>query len=283
MKIALLLLSLLLSLEAKILVHGHRGARAARPENSIAAFEYAIAQGADFLELDLAVTKDNVLVVSHDPQLNPAICMAPAGLPLVIRESTLAQIKQWDCGSKRNPEFPQQQTIPGTRIPTFDEVLALAPKGNFGFNVETKSSASKPQLTPPPAEFARMVLDAVQKHKLESRVIIQSFDWRTLTELRKLSPTLHLSALHPTGMAEAVVKLDYVQAAKDLGIDMVSPHYRLTTKARVDEAHAAGMKVVPWTANDVKIWDQLIADGVDAIITDDPAALIAHLKAKGLR
>ena len=278
MKFAFLLSFVSILMQAKILVHGHRGARAIFPENSLPAFEYAIAQGVDAIELDLAVTKDGILVVSHDPEMNPKICTGPLNSPHVIREMTLAQLRLWDCGSIRNAEFPKQKPLPGTRVPTFDEVLALAAKGNFDFNVETKSFPDKPQLTPPPTEFVKLVLAAVRKHKLERRLILQSFDWRTLIEMHKLAPAIRLSALYPTSMTESALKVDYVEAAKAAGAQIVSPHFRLVTKARVDQAHVAGLQVVPWTANDPKIWDALIAAGVDAIITDDPAALIAYLR-----
>src|SRR5258705_1556459 len=108
-----------------IQVHGHRGARAMRPENTLPAFEYAIGAGVDALELDLAVTKDDHLVVSHDPVINAEICSGP-GQPRPIRTLTLAELRHWDCGGKRNPAYPKQTPVPGTRIPTLDEVLALA-------------------------------------------------------------------------------------------------------------------------------------------------------------
>src|SRR5687767_3710442 len=116
----------------RVLVHGHRGARAVLPENTIPAFEFAIAAGADVLELDLAVTKDNVLVASHDPTINETICQGgKPGAP--IRQLTLAELRAYDCGARKNPEFPKQKLVPGTRIPTLDEVLALAKRGTFDF------------------------------------------------------------------------------------------------------------------------------------------------------
>src|SRR5262249_50555275 len=108
--------------DAKILVHGHRGARALRPENTIPAFEYAIAAGADVLDMDVAVTRDNVLVISHDPHINPEICAGPKP-GIAIHELTLAQLREYDCGALKNPHFPRQEPVPGTRIPTLDEVL----------------------------------------------------------------------------------------------------------------------------------------------------------------
>ena len=260
-----------------IQVHGHRGARARMPENTIPAFEYAIEVGVDVLELDLAVTKDNVLVVSHDPELHAPVCRGPVERA-VIRELTLAQVKEWDCGAVQNPGFREQKAIPGTRIPTFDEVLALAPKGKFEFNVETKIFLSQPKYTPPPAEFARLLVDAIKRHKLEKRVMIQSFDFRTLVEARKIAPEIRLSALYEQGPK------DFVTLSKEAAnAEIVSPQFRLVTTEKVIAAHAKGLQVVPWTANNVADWDKLIRAGVDAIISDDPAALIAHLKSQGLR
>src|SRR5260370_30487543 len=100
-----------------IQVHGHRGARAMRPENTLPAFEYAIAQGVDALELDMAVTRDNVIVVSHDPVLELPVCTGPGG-KAVIHELTLAQVREWDCGAKQDSPFPKQQAGPGRRITT---------------------------------------------------------------------------------------------------------------------------------------------------------------------
>src|SRR3984885_761445 len=104
----------------RILVHGHRGARALRPENTLPAFEYAIAAGVDVLELDMAVTKDNILVVSHDPYLEPPVCGGPQSKAM-IHALTLAQVREWDCGKVQNPLFPKQTPVPGTRMPTLEE------------------------------------------------------------------------------------------------------------------------------------------------------------------
>lgn len=254
-----------------------------RPENTLPAFEYALAQGVDALEMDLAVTKDNVLVVSHDPRMNPKICTGPEGSPLVIREMTLAQLKQWDCGGKQNPDFAKQQSVAGTHVPTFEEVLKLAAGKKVDLNVETKIFLARPELTPPPEEFARMVIETVRKHHMEDRLILQSFDWRTLESAKRIAPKVRLSALYSSTLTDGTVRKDYLGDAKQAGYGIVSPHFRLVTKADVERAHQMGLTVVPWTANDAAIWDKLIDAGVDAIISDDPAALIAYLKQKGLR
>lgn len=254
----------------KIVVHGHRGARAVLPENTIPAFEHAIQAGADVLELDLGVTKDNVLVVSHDPTINPTICTgAPPKTP--IRQLTLEQLKTIDCGSLKNPLYAKQKPVPGAKIPTLDEVLALARRGKFEFNIETKIFAKYPELTPSPEEFAKLLHDAIRKHGLEKRVIVQSFDFRTLHAMKKLDAAIRLSALY-----EGTPK-SFVEIAREAGAGIVSPQYRLVTKEQVEQAHKAGLQVVAWTANTPEDWKRLVECGVDAIISDDPAELIAFL------
>jgi glycerophosphoryl diester phosphodiesterase len=259
----------------RILVHGHRGARARRPENTLPAFRYAIEQGVDVLELDVAVTKDGVPVISHDPLINPAICSGPKlGIP--IHTLTRSELDAYDCGAKKNPGFPDQVPVPGTRIPNLDEVFALSAGNSVQFNVETKIFADKPELTPDPETFTKMILDLVKKHGLESRVILQSFDPRTLRVMKNLDPSIRRAALWET-------QRDWKEVAKEFEATLFSPEQHLVTKEHVSEAHAMGMEVVPWTSDKPDDWARLVDAGVDAIITDDPAALIAWLKARGLR
>lgn len=261
----------------KILVHGHRGARARLPENTLPAFQYAIEQGVDALEMDMAVTKDNVIVISHDPLLHGPVCTGPLE-SAVIHTLTLAEVRQWDCGKVQNPRFATQRTVPSTRMPTLDEVLELATRGTFDYNIETKSFPAKPEYTPPPAVFARMVLEKIRQYKLEKRIILQSFDFRTLVAMRKLAPEVRLSALTEAD------KRDFAAIAAEAAMaEIVSPEFHLVTPAKVEAAHKAGLQVVPWTANTEADWNLLIQAKVDAIITDDPATLIAYLKKKGLR
>lgn len=260
----------------KIEVHGHRGARARLPENTIPGFEYAIKAGVDVLELDMAVTKDNVIVISHDPILEPPVCSGPRE-KAVIHELTLAEVREWDCGAVKNPHFPDQKPLPGTRMPTLDEVFSLGSKSNVHFNIETKIFRDKPQYTPPPREFVELVLDQIRKHHLEKRVILQSFDYRTLSEMKRLAPEIRLSALTESDPRP------FTDIAAEAGAGIISPHFRLVTPEKTKAAHAAGLQVVPWTADTPAEWERLTNAGVDAIITDDPAALIAWLKQRGLR
>ena len=258
-----------------ILVHGHRGARARRPENTLPAFQYAIEQGVDVLELDVAVTKDNVPVVSHDPLINAAICSGPkTGIP--IHTLTLTQLAEYDCGAKQNPNFSTQQPVPGTRVPKLDEVFALSKGTKVWFNVETKIFEDHPELTPAPEPFTQLILDLIRKHKIENRVILQSFDPRTLRVMKKLDPSIPRAALFEK-------ERDWPEIAREFEATIFSPEYHLVTADRVAKAHAAGMQVVPWTVNKPEDWQRLVDAKVDAIISDDPASLIAWLKSKGLR
>lgn len=260
----------------KILVHGHRGARAMRPENTLPAFEYAISIGVDVLELDMAVTRDNVIVVSHDPYLEAPVCSGPRD-KTAIHTLTFKEVREWDCGKLRNPNFPKQTPVPGTRMPSLDEVFDLAPRGSFWFNIETKIFADHPELTPPPEEFSRMVLEKVRKHRLEKRVLLQSFDFRTLHAMKKLDEKIPRVALWEAG------ERDFVSIAREAEAGIVSPYYPLVTAEKVRAAHEAGLQVVPWTADTAADWEKLVAADVDAIISDDPAELIAFLKSRGLR
>ena len=259
-----------------IAVHGHRGARAVLPENTLAAFIYAIDAGADFIELDTAVTRDGVVVVSHDPVLKRRRALGPRGTR-VIGELTLAELRAFDCGSLTNLRFSRQRPVAGAHIPTLGEVLDLARRGRFGFNIEVKSVPRQPRYTPPPARYAQMVFDEVRARGLEDRVQVQSFDLRILHAMKRCAPAIRLAALCD------YARRSFVALAREAGAAAIGPYHRLVTRRKVERAHAAGIQVVPWTANRPRDWARLIRAGVDGIITDDPAALIAYLSGRGLR
>ena len=277
----------------EILVHGHRGARAWRPENTIPAFQFAIDHGVDVLELDLAVTKDNVLVVSHNPTLAPnsypgeRICKGPALAPQTpIHTMTLAEVRQYDCGSVALASFPTQVAVPGTKVATFDEVLDLAKGTTVQFNVETKSFPNHPEFAPEPADFVALIVAAIKKHNVDpARIILQSFDWRTLTEMRKQWPAIRLSALvgkvqYDSMMGHTDPTKDFTAIAKLTGAEIISPDFSLVTPEEVAAAHKAGAQVAPYTANKPEDWQKLADANVDAIITDDPVALLTWLRAQ---
>jgi glycerophosphoryl diester phosphodiesterase len=240
------------------------------PENTLAGFEYAISVGADALEMDVAVTRDDVVVVSHDPKFNRSICQSPDP-PRAIREIAFAELQRWDCGARRNPRFRRQTPVPGARIPALDQVLDLAHRGHFMFNIEVKSFPERPALAPPPDRFAELLHQAIRRHKLEKRAMVQSFDFRVLDAMRRLAPEIRLAALY-AGRPKS-----FAAIAAAAGTEIVAPYHRLASARQVRAAHAAGLQVVAWTANRPRDWKRLIAAQVDGIITDDPAALLAYL------
>lgn len=261
-------------------VHGHRGARARLPENTFPAFEYALNKGVDVLELDLQVTKDLQLVIAHDFVVNPELCTRLNGdrfrRVVPFFHSTLSEIKDFDCGRLKNPDFPEQVSVPGTQIPTLDEFfewIERAPQPRAKkvlFNIETKMSERK-GYSPEPSVFAKLLVEKLKEHKMLGRTIIQSFDFRTLMEARILEPKVKISLLFRS-------QDDFVVVAKSLNANYISPNIQLVNGDWVKKAQKEGLKVVPWTANTQKEWTSLIKAHVDGIITDDPEGLLKYLK-----
>ncbi len=270
-------------------VHGHRGARWMRPENTLPAFEYAMDVGVDVLELDLGVTKDNILVVYHDQILNPVICRYKSGKEIKkqipIRSLTLKQVKQFDCGSKKNPRFPEQVPTRGVEIPTLDELFSAVKKHKNGsqvrFNIEMKSEFQFPSYAPKPEEFAKLLLNALKKHQMLDRSIIQSFDIRTLKAAREIDANCKISVLiedRPTTPLKGPIEdLAITLSRSPLRANILSPNHEWLTAEDVRAFHAVGMQVVPWTANSESDWKKLLEFGVDGIISDNPKALIDYL------
>ncbi|OUR99723.1 hypothetical protein A9Q84_01485 [Halobacteriovorax marinus] len=285
----ILTFSLLLSLNSiarEIKVHGHRGARWDRPENTLAAFDYALEVGVDVLEMDLSVTSDGILVLSHDPYIDPKICLAKNGerleKPIPVRTLTLKQVKEFDCGSLVNPRFKDQVLSPGEKIPTFKEVLEFIRNSKHKsaktveINVETKLIPSKRDLTPTPKVFAELIAKELQQAKFTARTIVQSFDVRTLKQIKSLDSRIRVSQLTYQSM------VDLVGAIKGIKGEYSSPNLHWINKEMVDSLHKNGIKVAPWTANKKKDWDYLISIGVDEIITDRPKELLEYLRMKKL-
>lgn len=285
MKLWFLLLSWpLFAFAGKVEVQGHRGARWVRPENSIPAFLYAVENGADTLEMDMHVSKDGVIFVTHDPFLSRDLCLDKIGKPApaktLIASLTLAKLQSYDCGSRVNRRFPEQLKVPGTRIPTLDDVFTAVEHSSHPnaktvqFNIETKSEVAHPEFTPPPEEFVKLFLATVRKHGLLSRVTLQSFDYRTLKIAHELEPSLKLSVLVEDKPEHA---FDLVTLLKQYNAQILSPNHAWLTPEMVSELHKAGARVIPWTPNHPDDWKRLIAIGVDGIITDNPKALVEYL------
>lgn len=266
-------------------VQGHRGARWVRPENTLPAFEYALQAGVDTLELDTLITKDGKVVVHHDPTLNSDICLDSQGKKITVQipvySLTLKELKAYDCGSLVNPRFPQQVVQPKTAIPTLDEVFELVAKSKLPaaqkvlFNIEIKSEETHPEYSPAPEEFVKLVLAVVKTHNLMNRVILQSFDLRTLRIARQLEPTLPLSILIEDRPPEAGMM---VKLIKEYQAQILSPNFEWLTAQDVAEIHKTGARVIPWTPNAKEDWQTMIEKGVDGVITDNPKALLEYLK-----
>ena len=262
-------------------VQGHRGARAALPENTLAAFEYALALGVDTLEFDMGVSQDGVVVVAHDQKINPIICQYKNGNAvkddLWIHQLTLQQIKEFDCGSKQNPRFKNQATIAGAEIPTLADVFELVSTSGLAnaktvlFNIETKSDPRYPHAQPEPDEFVTAVYEVVREYGFENRVTLQSFDHRTLLSAAQIAPALQRSALFSNAPD------DWLEAAIAADAHIISPHHQLIDRRSVATMQDEGLSVVPWTANSKRQWSRLLKLGVDGIITDDPKALLEYL------
>lgn len=282
MVIEIFLLSTVVSLFTQPEIHGHRGARSSRPENSLPAFEFALENGADVLEMDLAVTKDDQLVVNHDLWINPKHCRTKDGARVdegvFIRKLSLEQIQSYDCGSMADPMFPKQQRLPGTKIPTFKEVLEFLKKSpwpraaSIKLNVETKIIPARPELSAEPAHFARLVVDLLKEYQMIDRTIVQSFDHRVLKEVKELNPKIKTAAL----LAENL-PVDLIRLVRLSGADILSPSAEWITRDQVKMLKAVGIQVVPWTVNDESAWQQMVDLEVDGIITDDPKGLRAFL------
>ena len=311
------LVSFLLLLAAPVQafdLQGHRGARGLAPENTLAAFETARAVGLSTLELDLAMTRDDVLVVSHNRRLNPDHTRGPDGKFLetegpAIRSLTLAELQRYDVGRLKPgtayaADFPEQRAIDGTRIPALTELFDMVKRlgaDHVRFNIETKVTPSSGAETPDPDTFAAALAKAVREAGLTVRVSLQSFDWRTLAAMRSIAPEIErvcltVEALNfdsvrrgEPGPSPWLAGLDIGDFAGSVprlvaaaGCSTWSPLYRNAKPDDVAAAKALGLKVIPWTVNERSDMERLIALGVDGIITDYPDRLRAVMAEKNI-
>ncbi len=284
-------------------IQGHRGARGLAPENTLPAFARALSIGVTTLEMDCAVTRDGVVVVSHDPALNPDITRGPDGKWLektgpAIRSLAFDELARYDVG-RLNPSnayakrWPEQTAADGARIPRLADVFALVAKsGNetVRFNIETKISPLAPAETTTPEDFARKLIAAIRAAKMEKRAAIQSFDWRTLAVVQKEAPeipTVYLTSV--SGFMDNIqagrqspwtagLKVDQYSGSvprmvKAAGGAVWSPYSGDLTPDAVKEAQSLGLKVVVWTVNDAAGMRRFIGMGVDGVISDRPDLL----------
>jgi len=275
-----LTLPLLSFAQVKFDVQGHRGARGIMPENTIPAMIKGLQLGATTLEMDIVISKDKQAVVSQEPYFNHEFSLTPAGKPITLKDEKknniyqmdYEEVKKFDVGSKVHPRFPGQQKIKaykpllGELIDSVEAYVKVNKLAKPDYNIETKLiRKGDGEFQPSPEEYVEIIMEIVKKKKLEKRVIIQSFDIRTLQYLHKKYPKIRTSL----GIDE---KEDFENNIRDLGFNptIYSPYSVLVGKALVDKCHAAGIKIIPWTVNSLKDLKYLMGLGVDGIITDYP-------------
>jgi glycerophosphoryl diester phosphodiesterase len=293
-------------------IEAHRGGRALFPENTLASFANALSMGVDTLELDIGVTRDGVIVVSHERGLNPDLArgadgkyVAPPGIPFV--QLRLEDVKKYDVGQIRPgsayaAQFPDQHAVPGTKIPTLKEVFDLVRKSgdkNVRFNIETKIDPNHPEESPDPERFVTLLLDVARDEKFSDRIMVQSFDWRTLQLVQKLAPAIPTVYLTLQAGTSPTISLDKAsvwtasfdpaehghslpRTIKDAGGAIWSPYFGDVTPALIAESHDLGLKVVVWTVNKPADMARLIEMGVDGIISDHPDLLRKVAGEKGI-
>ncbi len=263
----------------RVAIHGHRGTRGTAPENTIPAFKEALTIPVDALELDTVMSKDGVVIVSHDPFIDGTLCKDSKGRnlkkPLAIKTLTAKSIQQYDCGSIANEKFPEQKLVPKTPKPTLSQVIELVVQKSplMDMNIETKMSAEETALNPDPKEFASKIVSLLRKYHRVEKTILQSFDFRTLNEAHALEPGLRISALVDKNP-------NFCELALQIGASIASPEFSLVTEDRVRKCHELKIQVAPWTVNQEEDWAKLIAMGVDAIITDYPKKLRTYVAEK---
>lgn len=268
-----------------IQVQGHRGERGNLPENSIPAFLGALRKGVDVLELDVVISKDQQVVVSHEPVMLPLYMLTPEGDSIPqdknynLYQMDYAQIKQFDGGSKGNVRFPQQQkmkTYKPLLSEVFDTVAASIKEEGLKpvkFNIEIKSVPEEYDVfQPQPEAFVDLVMDVIQEKQMEEHINLQSFDPAILEVVHTKYPEIELAYLvGENTYAENKINLTFQP-------EIYSPYFKLLDTAEVAQIHKDGLKVIPWTVNEPEDIDAVIALKVDAIITDYPERVLEKLK-----
>ncbi len=270
----------------KLDIQGHRGARGLAPENSIPAFLLAAELGVNTLELDLVVSKDGQLLVSHEPYFSPDFCLDSMGdtIPedsvINIYELNYEEILQFDCGSKGNVKFPEQEkyrTVKPLLRQVLDTVEAYVITNGLHpiyYNIELKTKKETDTIYhPTPEVFSDLVYDLIFEMDLWDKVNIQSFDFRTLQYFHKKYPDVPLALLIEN-------ELDWKVNVDSLGFtpEIYSSYFKSLTPEVVRELQDEGMKVIPWTLNEISDINSLVSMGVDGIITDYPDRALTLIK-----
>ncbi|MGC3945151.1 MAG: glycerophosphodiester phosphodiesterase family protein [Chryseolinea sp.] len=261
-------------------IQGHRGARGLMPENSIPAFVTALDSGVTTIELDVVVTRDKQLVLSHEPWMAASICYDSAGSMIAekdekkynIYQMTYAQVRKFDCGSKASEEFPEQQKMVTSKPLLRDVVVAVETRiksynyYEVDYSIEIKSSPeTDKKFHPSIEEYSELIYNLMDEYIPMDRLVIQSFDFRVLKYWHEKHPEIRLSALVSNNKS--------IDANLDqLGFlpSVYSPQFKLIDKAKVQYLHSKKIRVIPWTVNEARDMLALKGMGVDGLITDYP-------------
>ncbi|MBW8051369.1 MAG: glycerophosphodiester phosphodiesterase [Cytophagales bacterium] len=264
----------------KVDIQGHRGCRGLMPENTITAMIKAVEIGVNTLEMDVVISNDKMVLLSHEPFLSHEICLTPDGQEILEKDErsynlyqmNYEEIKLCDCGTKIHPRFPDQKKLAALKpllakvIDTVEQYLQVHSLPAVWYNIETKCSPDGDGVFhPEPKEFIALLLDVLKGKNILDRTIIQSFDVRTLKVIKIKSPKMKLALLveNIQSPAENIKKLGFIP-------DVYSPYYLLVNDELMKYAQKNKMKVIPWTVNDKESIRKLIDMGVDGIITDYP-------------
>ncbi len=284
--VALLLNSCTVQESINTEVHGHRGSRGLLPENTIPAFLRALDLGCDFIELDVVLTKDHQVVISHEPWMEPTICNDPQGNEIAdgkahnIYRMTLAEVQRYDCGSRPHPKFPEQEQLasfkPSLRelVETADEHALLAGLMNPSYNIEIKSDPQwYGEYQPEPTVYVEAVLAMIDSVGIADRCIIQSFDPAILEEVHRQAKHIKLALLveNDQGLRSNLERLTFTPA-------IYSPKHTLVDKELVKELRRLDMELLVWTVNEPEEIRRMLDLGVDGMISDYPDRVIAAIE-----
>lgn len=267
-------------------IQGHRGARGLLPENTVPGFVIAIREGADVLEMDLCISADGQVMVSHEPWMSHEMCIRPDGSDIAESEArslnlhamTAEEIAAFDCGSKGHPRFPDQRALP-IHKPTLAEVVEvvetvpmLIEGRRIRYNLEIKHAEAYEDngLCPNASDFAHAVISEVQRLGIADRTCIQSFSAAAMEAVHLEAPEMTTAWL-----IESEGAVEDQLARLSFKPDIYSPNWKLLTAADVGTLQDMGMRVIPWTVNEIEDLESVMALGVDGIITDYPDRLVA--------
>lgn len=297
-------------------LQGHRGARGLAPENTIAGFVRTLAIGVHTLETDIAISRDGVLLISHDPALNPDITRSPDGQFLAARGPVIfhtpwAELQRYDVGrlkpgTRYAAQYPDQQPVDGARLPALAELFALVKRAGspapghapVRLALETKLNPLAPDDTAAPEPFARALVAAVRDAGLASRTSVLSFDWRTLQTIQREAPeiaTVYLTArqrwLDNVGTGPAspwtagFALADHGSVPKMVraaGGKIWSSFHGDLDAGQVKEAQALGLQVLAWTVNEPAQIEAMLGLGVNGIVTDRPDRVREAMARRGM-